>query len=128
MSYKVEVCFTRLLIILGEVCNGNGSHNLSTLEVGVEGFPQRQKSASLVFFQMGQDTVPGFGSKPKWMGYDNRRTQPLVTNTFSFSGSLTAYLRLAHILCVCVCCILTLQAYWGQQPFYLADILYEPTN
>lgn len=104
----------------------------------LRGFPQRQKSASLAFFRWDRILCQALDLSLKWMGYDNRRTQPLVTNTFSFSDPLwcenkalyhpseTGTLNFVSV-CVFASCILTSQAYWDQQPFYLADILCEPT-
>ncbi len=128
---------TRLCMIFCEDCNVNGSHNYWG------GFPQRPKSASLAFFRWDTILCQALDLSLKWMGCDNRRTQPLVTNTFSFPDPLWCENKALYCpsetgtlncvsLCLCLCmfarCVLTLQAYWGQQPFYLADILCEPTD
>ncbi len=73
---------TRLRMIFCKDCNVNGSHNYWG------GFPQRPKSASLAFFRWDTILCQALDLSLKWMGCDNRRTQPLVTNTFSFPDPL----------------------------------------
>ncbi len=99
---------TRLRMIFCEDCNVNGSHN------HWGGFPQCPKSASLAFFRWDTILCQALDLSLKWMGCDNRRTQPLVTNTFSFPDPLwcenkalyrpseTGTLNCVSV-CVCVC-------------------------